>query len=202
MSPSYLLSKPTLCMIVGAPGSGKTLVAKEIARQLIDAAYIDKDMIQDKFSTTERINRNIYEKITGPTFHFLVDFADAQLSLGKTPIIDAPYSRNHNLKNEYRDWVSHYKRVADKHNVRLVIVRCLPPSTEELKKRIRERVDSGAHLWDQEHKLDRWEQWLKEEPADFPIPHNDVLKVVTDKPAGIIASIILEKYLKAEKIFE
>jgi predicted kinase len=193
----FILEKPTLCMIVGVPGSGKTEVAKQVASRLIDAAYIDKDMVQSKFSSTERINSAVYAEITGPTFHFLVDFADTQLSLGKTPVIDAPYSRNFKLTNEYRDWVVHYRRVAYNHNARLAIVKCLPPSTEELKRRIQARVDAGAHLWDQEHKLDRWEQWLEDEPADFPIPHNDVYEIVSTRLTASIAEDVLKNYLGA-----
>jgi len=195
----YFLEKPTLCMIVGVAGSGKTELAKQIASQLVDAAYIDKDMVQSPFSSTERVTGDVYAKITGPTFHFLVDFADTQLSLAKTPIIDAPYSRNFKLKNEYRDWVAHYKKVADKHHARLAIVRCLPPSTEELKRRIQARVDAGTHPWDKELKLDNWEEWLKFEPADFPIPHNDVYEIVSDKPTAALAEDVLENYLGATK---
>jgi predicted kinase len=194
----FILEKPTLCMFVGVPGSGKSTLALKVAYHLSDAAFISKDMIQSAFTSTDRLLGETYSYVTGPTVHLLASFADIQLSLGKTPIIDAPYSRNHNLTTPYRDWVDFYKAAAKKHDARLAIIRCLPPSDDELRQRIQKRVDDGTHPWDKKLKLDNWEGFLAYEPADFPIRHDDVLNLVTDRPAEELCRGVLIDYLGAK----
>ena len=131
----------------------------------------------------------MYGFISGPTLKILTRFCDVQLAHGKIPIIDAPFTFNHQRNDEYRDWVSFFKKVAEKHGARLVIVRCLPPSLEALKKRIEQR----GHAWDQ-WKLEHWEEFLQRDPLDFPIVHDDVLELITNKSPTELAEGML-RYL-------
>jgi len=193
-SQKYFLSQPTVCIIAGVAGSGKSTLGKEIAQRLINSTLLSKDLIQNAFTEKER-DGELYGFISGPTARVLLSFVDVQLSHGKIPLIDAPFSFNHQRTDEFRDWVSHFRKIAEKHHARLAIIRCLPPSEEELKKRIKER----GYVWDQ-WKLDHWQDFLKRDPLDFPIPHNDVYELITTSSSEELAEHILKEYLKANSI--
>jgi predicted kinase len=176
---AYLMKKPTLCLVVGVPASGKTRLAEGLARIIVNSAYISKDLIQTPFTDTQRISGSTYSLIQGPAFQILVDFADVHLGLGKTPIIDAPFSANHGRNDKYRDWVPPFENAARKYGARLAIVRCLPPSEEILKARIEERLKRNESKWDS-WKIDHWTDFMRREPLHFPIPHEDVFEFVSD----------------------
>lgn len=188
----YSLSRSTLCLVVGVPASGKTSVAQALVRAVRDSAYLSKDLIQSCFTTTERVTGETYSMIQGPAFDILVSFASTQLLLGKHPVVDAPFSVNSWRRDAYSDWVSPFSRVARERGARLAIVRCKPPDIAELRKRIEQR----HYEWDK-WKLEHWDEFLEREPVDFPIDHDDVLEVVTDRPSDQIVDDVLVKYLKA-----
>jgi predicted kinase len=187
----YLFDQPILCMVVGIPASGKTTIARELAGIIVNSAYLSKDLIQSPFTHQERVSGEIYSQIQGPTFNILVNFADTQLSLGKIPIIDAPFSINYWRKDRYSDWVPPFRETAGKYDTRLAIIRCVPPDVKELKRRIKER----KYQWDR-WKLNHWEDFLEREPILFPIAHDDVYQVVTDQPVDMIIKDVLNNYIK------
>jgi len=191
---TYTLSRPTLCMIVGVPASGKTMLALQLAKQLINSAYLSKDLIQSAFTRRERVDGQIYSLIQGPTFQILLEYCEIQLELGKHPIIDAPFSINHWRNDDFSDWINSFKKVANEINARLTVIRCLPPSLNNLRHRIRQR----NFEWDQ-WKLSHWDEFLKREPLDFPINHDDVLKVISDQPPDQLVENILKNHLNANK---
>ncbi len=190
MSQGYFIERPLLCMVVGVPASGKSLLALEVCRMTVNAAYISKDLIQSAFTEEERVTGETYSMIRRPTFDILVGFADVQLSLGKVPVVDAPFSINHWRKDELSDWVSPFRRVAGAHSARLAIIRCLPPGEDEL----RRRIESRGFLWDS-WKLEHFSEFLQREPLRFPIDHDDVFEIVSDAPAEEMAINILADYL-------
>jgi predicted kinase len=193
MDPAYFIENPTLCLVVGVPASGKTLLAKALSRMIERAAYISKDLIQSAFTKEERVTGDMYSMIRRPTFDILVSFADLQLSLGKVPIVDAPFSINLWRQDELSDWVTPFKRVALGHRARLAIVRCIPPSEEELKKRIQTRGFS----WDR-WKLDHWSEFLEQEPFRFSIDHDDTFEIISDCSSEDMAEKVLWNYLGAK----
>jgi predicted kinase len=195
---AYLIKKPTLCLVVGVPASGKTGLARELARAIMNSAYLSKDLIQTPFTDAERIKGPTYSLIQGPAFQILVDFADIQLSLGKIPIIDAPFSINHGRNDQYRDWVPPFDHAARKYGARLAIVRCLPPSEEILRARIEERLNRNESKWDS-WKLEHWVDFLKQEPLRFPIPHDDVYEFTSDERIENRVESLLKNYLGAEE---
>ncbi len=194
MKPEYLLPQPVLCLVVGVAASGKTVLAKSMASICHDCALLSKDLIEDAFTTTER-SGELYEMIYGPTYEILVNFAALQLSIGKTPILDAPFSFNHRRADQYKEWVELFHSVSERHSVRLAIIRCLPPDLEILKNRLSRR---GRYYdaW----KLDNWEQWLEKEPIRFPILHDDVHEVVSDTPPQSLAAQVLTNFLEAHRV--
>jgi len=135
----YFIDQPLLCMVTGVPASGKTVLARELASIIINGAYLSKDLMQSPFTSTERLSGEIYSQIQAPTFNILVSFTENQLSLGKIPIIDAPFFINQWRKDQYTDWIPPFKKAAEKYDARLAIIRCIPPSIEELKRRIQGR---------------------------------------------------------------
>ena len=192
---SYQIDRPTLCLIVGVPASGKTTVALQLAKQLVNGVYLSKDLIQSPFTDRERINGKPYSMIQGPTFYILVEFCAVQLDLGKIPIIDAPFSINHWRKDKFSDWIDFFKTVAIERNVRFTIIRCLPPNLNELKLRIKTR----GYTWDR-WKIDHWEEFIEREPIDFPIGHDDTLEIVTNEPVENIVSNICIEHLSGEEV--
>jgi predicted kinase len=193
----YFLDHPMLCMVVGIPASGKTTIARELAGIIVNSAYLSKDLIQSSFTRKERVSGEVYSLIQGPTFNVLVSFADIQLSLGKIPIIDAPFSINYWRKDQYSDWVAPFRKAAEKHDTRMAIIRCVPPSVEELKRRIEER----KYEWDR-WKLNHWEEFLEREPVYFPIAHDDVYQVVTDQPTDMLIQDIFTNFIKVNNSSE
>jgi len=194
----YMVNKPVLCMVVGVPASGKTSLAKELAGKIINSAYISKDLIETPFTDAERITGRTYSRIQGPTFRILVDFARLQLALGKTPIIDAPFSINHWRRDKYSHWVPAFKKAAHQFKARLAIVRCVPPNEDVLRIRIEERLKRKESKWDQ-WKLDHWPEFVKREPSDFPIPHDDIHEFISDEHFETRVKDVLLNYLGAKK---
>ena len=192
---TYKLQRPTLCMIVGVPASGKTTLALQLAKQLVNSAYLSKDLVQSAFTRRERIDGKTYSMIQGPTFNILVEFCAVQLDLGKNPIIDAPFSINHWRNDEFTDWVSFFKKVASKNNVRFTIIRCLPPNLDDLKRRISQR----NYEWDQ-WKIEHWEEFIKREPVDFPISHDDILEIASNEPVEDMANNICINHMAGVKV--
>ncbi|MGA2625395.1 MAG: AAA family ATPase [Bacteroidota bacterium] len=191
----YSLPRSTLCLVVGVPASGKTSLAQELVRNVRDASYISKDMIQSCFTSKERVSGQTYSMIQGPTFGILVSFAGTQLKLKKHPFIDAPFSVNNWRRDKYSNWVTLFRDVAKEYDARLAIIRCMPPDLDGLRRRIEKR----HYEWDK-WKLEHWTEFLKQEPVDFPIEHDDVLEIVTDRPNDKIAGDVLTNYLKAKQI--
>ena len=189
---SYIIKKPTICIISGVAGSGKTTLGTAMATTLLNSTLLSKDTIQDAFTSTDR-SGELYGLVSGPTLKILAAFCDVQLTHGKTPLIDAPFTFNHHRTDEYRDWVSFFRVVAEKHSARLAIVRCLPPSEQEL----RSRIERRGYAWD-EWKLQHWDDFLIRDPMDFPISHNDVYEVVSNTSIQELAGKILVNYLLAK----
>lgn len=186
-----LIERPLLCMVVGVPASGKTLLARQLCRMIVNAAFISKDLIQSAFTEDERVTGETYSMVRRPAFEILLAFAGEQLSLGKVPVVDAPFSINQWRDDDLSDWVSPFRRVAAERGARLAIIRCLPPGEEELRARI-----SGRGLSRDAWKLEHWSDFLAREPLRFPIDHDDVLEVVSDRPAKDMAVHVLENYLR------
>jgi predicted kinase len=186
------LPGPTACLVVGVAGSGKSLLARELVECLANGTYISKDMVQSPF-TSERLIGEEYARVSGPTYRFLVDFVAMQLSLAKIPFVDAPFSINHWRRDAYSDWIPPFRKATKQHGARLAVIRCLPPSLDSL----RERIAARGYPWDR-WKLENWDEFLSREPTDFPIAHDDLCEVVTNRPTAELAEELLHEYLSAE----
>lgn len=170
------LKQPILILFVGVPCSGKSTLARELCRRIGNSAYCSKDMFQSVF-TDEGIDSEVYEEISGPTVDFLLKFCDEHLKLGKSPIIDAPYTINRWRNDKYRNFQKFYNKIAEKNNTKLLIIQCNLKDYNSLKKRIVKR-GLQRDVW----KLDHWDEFVKREPMNQPIAHKYVLKLTTDSP--------------------
>ncbi|WP_336159823.1 AAA family ATPase [Amycolatopsis sp. VC5-11] len=96
------MNAPTLHIVVGTAGSGKTTVAQRLARQH-GAAYLDKDTMSARFVEAALVsagydpgdreaNRFYLDKILPLEYDSLLDVAGANLRLGRPVVIDAPFS--------------------------------------------------------------------------------------------------------------
>jgi predicted kinase len=189
---NYQLEEPLIALFVGVAGTGKSFMAQAVSARLQNSSYLSKDLIQTPFTPTERLTGETYALIKEPTLQILLDFCTLQLKLGKSPVVDAPFSINHTRKDATSLWASRFRQVAEGAGRRLAIIRALPSSLSSL----RERIEKRAYAWDKD-KLDNWESFLKTEPPDFPIGHDDVLETISE-PGGDFLTPVL-KYLGAVK---
>jgi len=179
-------------MVVGVPASGKTSLAQALCREIINASYLSKDLIQSEFTKDERVCGQTYSLVQRPAFNILVKYADLHLTLGKTPVIDAPFSINHWRADELSDWVSPFKAAAKERQARLAIIRCVPPDEETLRLRIGKR-GYPRDQW----KLANWAEFMEREPFRFPIAHDDVYEVISGLPVKAMILDVLTNYLGA-----
>jgi predicted kinase len=96
------MTEPTLRIVIGTAGSGKSTIAQRLARHYA-AAYLDKDAMCARFveaallaagyDAGERESNAFYrERILPLEYDSLLDVAGANLRLGRPVVIDAPFS--------------------------------------------------------------------------------------------------------------
>jgi AAA domain len=96
------MNEPTLRIVIGTAGSGKSTIARRLARQYA-AAYLDKDAMSARFveaallaagyNPGDRESNAFYrERILPLEYDSLLDVAGANLRIGHPVVIDAPFS--------------------------------------------------------------------------------------------------------------
>lgn len=96
------MNAPTLHIVIGSAGSGKSTIAQRLARQHA-AAYLDKDAMSARFVEAalvaagydpgDRESNAFYrEQILPLEYESLLDVAGANLRIGRSVVIDAPFS--------------------------------------------------------------------------------------------------------------
>ncbi len=181
------LNPAVLAIITGIAGSGKTTLSlglhnhgHKIKAGILDsifATYIDKDMVSDGFTLGRR--GEFYEGIVrSGTYQAIDNMLKDNLILGNSILINAPYSTE--VYNEV--WAERYKRITDKTNSKLKIIRCVAPADL-----IKERLKSRNFDRDKE-KLRNWEEFIRKQPIKTNITYggievdmsNDLEKNVSD----------------------
>ena len=105
------LDVPTLILIAGIGGSGKTTLSRELVKHIKDAYYMDKDIINDAFLLTSNESDKgikIYA-LSGPqlprdehynryvrlqSYRLMLELAKVNLEAGKHPILDGNYTKD------------------------------------------------------------------------------------------------------------
>jgi predicted kinase len=93
---------PTLIIVIGTAGSGKSTVAQRLARQH-GAAYLDKDAMSARFVEAalvaagyapgdREVNPFYRDAVLPLEYDSLLDVAGTNLRLGRSVVVDAPFS--------------------------------------------------------------------------------------------------------------
>jgi predicted kinase len=96
------MNAPTLRIVIGTAGSGKSTIAQRLARQH-GAAYLDKDAMSARFVEAALVsagydpgdreaNPFYRDSILPLEYDSLLDVAGANLRLGRPVVVDAPFS--------------------------------------------------------------------------------------------------------------
>src|SRR5688500_3570814 len=96
------MNVPTLRIVIGTAGSGKSTIAQQLARQH-GAAYLDKDAMSSRFVEAALVaagydpgdrESNAYyrDRVLPLEYDSLLDVAGANLRIGRSVVIDAPFS--------------------------------------------------------------------------------------------------------------
>jgi predicted kinase len=96
------MTEPSLRIVIGTAGSGKSTIAQQLAREY-GAAYLDKDAMSARFveaalmaagyNPGDRESNLFYrDRLLPLEYDSLLDVAGANLRLGRPVVIDAPFS--------------------------------------------------------------------------------------------------------------
>jgi predicted kinase len=152
------VSEPTLRIVIGTAGSGKSTIAQRLARQH-DAAYLDKDAMSARFVEAALVsagydpgdreaNPFYRDSILPLEYDSLLDVAGANLRVGRPVVLDAPFS-------PYLSDPTFITAAAQRFgwppvDVEVVLVRVSPTTLQErLRKRGLERDRVKLAHWDE-----------------------------------------------------
>ena len=162
MKQKQLLSRPTLILVMGVAGSGKTNVARSILER-VNAVYLDNNFIADAFFPHTRSDAE-YLKIRRNLYDALYRITEENLNLGNSVLLDVP----HVAQVQDRKWQDFLKDLLARCAARLAVIRCFC-SEEELRRRLKQR-GAPRDQW----KLDHWEEFLTRQPLQVEIPFEHI----------------------------
>ena len=120
------MAEPFLLQMAGAPGSGKSALARLIGR-CTGAVVIDKDVLK-----TAALDANVAEQHAGEAaYEAFLALADHMLGQGLSVILDSP--------SFWETIPPKGSAIATKREVRYYFIECLCPDDIEIARRLRER---------------------------------------------------------------
>ena len=112
------MEAPTLILVSGAPGTGKTTVARELSNGL-GIAMVSKDAIKESlFDSLGSSDREWSRRLGRASMGLLFDFVEAQLSAGCSVIAESNF-----YPHPYED-EREIRRCRDKHGALVFEVHC------------------------------------------------------------------------------
>ena len=89
--PSASMKKPTLILISGAPGAGKTFLARRLAKAL-PVVVLEKDVIKETlFDAVGEGDRELSKKLGGATFALLKMLVESHLEAGQSVVVESTF---------------------------------------------------------------------------------------------------------------
>ncbi len=139
------MSDPLLIVFAGAPGTGKSTLARAVAREL-RAVYLDKDTIKDTALTLGRDMKmeGVADFAGALSYTLLIPFARDNLTLGLPVVVDSP--AGYRL---FQDAIENFVRSV---KVDFKLVECITTDDGLLRERIERRAadvpDHRVREWD------------------------------------------------------
>ncbi len=146
---------PTLLLISGPPGAGKSSLARPLAQKM-GAALLDKDCIDEPFSPNDR-GAHYTREIEPKVLQGVLNLAELNLSIGHSVILDVPWTH---IMHNSPEWVGRITDLAQKMQSRLLVMECVI-APEQLRQRIQKRGLARDHVkltdegWTQFERTDR-----------------------------------------------
>ena len=141
------MAEPYLIVFAGAPGVGKSTLARAVAREL-GAAYLDKDTIKDAALALAREMKldNLGQFAGALSYTLLIPLARDNLTLGAHVVIDSPAG--------YRAFQDAVEELVRAVRVSFKLIECITTDEALLRERIERR---GAEL--PEHRVRDWDAY-------------------------------------------
>jgi predicted kinase len=126
------MSDPFLIVFAGLPGTGKSTLARTVAREL-RAVYLDKDTIKDcAIAVARELKIERSPDLAGPlSYELLVVLARDNLTLGLTVVLDSPAG--------YRQFREKVSDLAKTHKASLKLIECICTDEALLRQRVEGR---------------------------------------------------------------
>lgn len=177
------MTGPQLIVFGGLPGTGKTTLARALAREL-RIAYLDKDTIKNlALALARELKIDGGAELAGPlSYALLIALARDNLTVGLSVILDSPagYKR-------FQDGIADLVRDT---RVELRLVECITTGDDLLRQRLEARAESLP-----EHRTRDWEA-LQQARARLERLSGPRLIVDTAEPVAVNLPRVL-KYLGA-----
>jgi predicted kinase len=162
-----MTQKPTLILISGPPGAGKSTLSRSLAARL-HATHLDKDCIDEPFSPGDRgprYTRQIEPKVLAG----VLALAELNLRPNHVVLIDIPWTH---ILYQTPAWRTRIRKLARARRARLIVLELvLPP--EVLRARLKNRGLSRDRI-----KLTRkgWERFARTDriTEKNPLPHQEL----------------------------
>jgi predicted kinase len=178
-----LLSPPALILVCGAPGAGKSTLARALLRRLA-AVWLNSDAVIEPHFPHDRDSAD-FVRARPRFFEALYALARMNLETGNSVLLDVPHV------SQMRDaaWRRRMRALCRATGADLVCLKCVA-SPEALRRRLRARRAKRDRV-----KLGRWQQHLDELPPDFPVPFPHAV-IDTEQSLGRCARAALDHLLK------
>ncbi len=144
---------PTLVLMKGPPGSGKSTIARELGRRL-GWPVIDKDAVRDLLP----------DELGGLSYEAMLGLAERQLTIGLSVIADSPLG--------YGRAYSTARRMAAEAGATMLVIECACSDAVEWRRRIEQRSGAGlaAHHATDWTKVEAFYERTANDPYEVDVP--------------------------------